>query len=59
MDNNVMKEVQRTKESIKEARALICETRQEGDIRLARLKKRKDREKRETKGPDDEFWLNA
>lgn len=59
MDSDVVKEVQRVRESIKEARTLIHEHREVQAKRRAASAKRKDTELRETKGVDDDFWLNA
>lgn len=59
MDNDVMKEVQRVRESIKEARTEIAGYRHERDARGLEVTRRKARERRETKGLDDEFWLQV
>ncbi|KAI0758327.1 hypothetical protein BC629DRAFT_1552042 [Irpex lacteus] len=59
MDNDMVKEVQRVRESIKEARSEIAEYRSERDARDGEMLKRRARERRETKGVDDEFWLQV
>lgn len=59
MDNDMVKEVQRVRESIKEARLEIAEYRSERDARDGEMLKRRARERRETKGVDDEFWLQV
>jgi hypothetical protein len=59
MDNDMGKEVQRVRESIKEARTEIAEYRHERAVRQGDLQRRRARERRETKGVDDEFWLQV
>lgn len=59
MDNDVLKEVQRVKEGIAEACVMVRKYAQAEQARADEWKKRRDREKRETKGVDDDFWLNA
>lgn len=59
MDEDVTKEVQRVRENVKEARAAVREFREEREKRLVGAKQRKENERRETKGLDDDFWLNA
>ncbi len=59
MDDDVGKEVQRVRESIGEARHIIMDHREEQNANDQRVEKRRDLERRETKGVDDEFWLNA
>ncbi|KAI0087935.1 hypothetical protein BDY19DRAFT_199872 [Irpex rosettiformis] len=59
MDNDMVKEVQRVRESIKEAWSEIAEYRHERNARDVEMKKRRARERRDTKGVDDEFWLQV
>ena len=59
MDNDVTKEAQRVRENIKEAHAEVRAYKDERERRWAGVAERKERERTETKGPDDEFWLNA
>ena len=59
MDNDMVKEVQRVRESIKEARADIEEYRNERSLRDNVVEQRKAREGRDTKDVDDEFWLQV
>ena len=59
MDNDMMKEVQRVRESIREAWTEIAEYRQERDARDVEMARRRARERRETKDVDDEFWLQV
>ena len=59
MDNDVFKEVQRVRESIKEARAEIAEYKIVRDTQDQQVRKRRARERRETKGVDDDFWLQV
>ncbi|KIP06592.1 hypothetical protein PHLGIDRAFT_19407 [Phlebiopsis gigantea 11061_1 CR5-6] len=59
MDNDVTKEAQRVRENVKEARAEVRAYKDERERLWAGVAERKERERTETKGPDDEFWLNA
>lgn len=59
MDEDVIKEVRRVRESLKEAFALVREYADAEKSRKAQVKERKDRQLKDTKGVDDEFWLNA
>ena len=61
MDNDVSCEVQRVRENIRETRALVKEVKGEQRARSAEFLARRDREResRETKGVNDEFWLGV
>ncbi|GJE94890.1 hypothetical protein PsYK624_110660 [Phanerochaete sordida] len=59
MDNDVVKEIERVRQHIKEVRATTEAFREEREVRYEQIALRKDQEERETKRPDDEFWLNA
>ncbi|KAK7692680.1 hypothetical protein QCA50_004313 [Cerrena zonata] len=59
MDDDVSKEVHRVQESVKEAYEMIQEYVQARDARMNRLETRRIKQKSETKGVGDEFWLNA
>lgn len=59
MDEDTMKDVQRVNESIKEVYDDIAEVRAELEVEEKQLARRRAKEKRDTKGIDDEFWLNA
>ena len=59
MDDDILKEVQRVRENVKEARAVMREFREERARRRVGAQQKREREEKETKGPDDEFWLNA
>lgn len=59
MDEDTMKDVQRVNESIKEVYDDIAEVRAELEAEEKQLARRRAKEKRDTKGIDDEFWLNA
>ena len=59
MDDDVSKEVHRVRESVKEAYEMIGEYVRARDARMNQLEARKDKQKRETKGVGDEFWLNV
>jgi hypothetical protein len=50
-------EIEHVKESIREAREYVGEWREERSVRKAELLRRKEREKRETKELDSDFWL--
>ncbi|KAI0371133.1 hypothetical protein BV20DRAFT_1112799 [Pilatotrama ljubarskyi] len=57
MENDVATEVQRVRLGIQETRMLVRECREDCRARTADRQERQDRERRETKGPDDDFWL--
>ncbi|KAI0829668.1 hypothetical protein BC628DRAFT_1512381 [Trametes gibbosa] len=57
MDNDVNMEVQRVRLGIQEARSLVRECREDSKTRAREVQKRRDREQRDTKGTDDDFWL--
>ncbi|KAI0356176.1 hypothetical protein OH77DRAFT_238840 [Trametes cingulata] len=57
MENDVATEVQRVRLGIQEARMLVHECREDCRARASEKRERRDRERRETKGPDDDFWL--
>ena len=59
MDDDTAKDVQRVRESIKEARSSVAQAREELAMEEDQLSERRAKEKRETKGVDDDFWLNA
>ncbi|KAH8083813.1 hypothetical protein BXZ70DRAFT_577166 [Cristinia sonorae] len=59
MDNDVVKEVQRVKEGIAEACVMVREYVQADQARVAEWRKKRERMRKETKGLDDDFWLNA
>lgn len=59
MDHDVTKEVERVRQNIKEMRAVTQAFREECKVRREQVARRRDREEKETKRPDDEFWLNA
>ena len=50
-------EIQHVKESIKEAHDYVGKWQEERSARRAELLRRKERERRETKEPDSDFWL--
>ncbi|KAI0645394.1 HET-domain-containing protein [Trametes meyenii] len=58
MDNDVATEVQRVRLGIQEARALVRECREESKTRTSAMQKRREKERTETKGTDDDFWLD-
>ena len=59
MDNDIVKEVQRVRESIKETKAEIAEFNSERRAQEKQVQKRRAREEHDTKGIDDEFWLQV
>lgn len=59
MDDDIHKEVQRVRESIREARADIADYKTQRHVQDRAVLKRKARERRETKGVDDDFWLQV
>jgi hypothetical protein len=50
-------EIDHVKESIREARDYVGEWQEEKKARRTELLKRRERERRETKEPDSDFWL--
>ncbi|GBE81268.1 hypothetical protein SCP_0309950 [Sparassis crispa] len=59
MDNDIAGEVQRVKDHIREARALVGEFKAERRARSERVQERRDKQRQETKGVDDDFWLGV
>jgi len=59
IDRDMTAEVEHVKESIRETREYIEEWQDERSTREAAILKRKEREKRETKLPDSDFWLGV
>ncbi|THH30950.1 hypothetical protein EUX98_g3261 [Antrodiella citrinella] len=59
MDNDVVKEVQRVKEGIAEACVMVREYVEAEQVRSTKWKQQRDRERKDTKTVDDDFWLNA
>ncbi|KAI0769311.1 HET-domain-containing protein [Trametes elegans] len=59
MENDIVTEVQRVRLGIQEARTLVRECRQDCEERTRALQKRRERERRETKGAEDDFWLGT
>ncbi|KAH9949617.1 hypothetical protein B0H21DRAFT_727654 [Amylocystis lapponica] len=59
MDGDIAAEVQRVQHGIREAWTLIHDHKQGQETRNSRGEARRGREKRETKGVDDEFWLGV
>ncbi|OBZ68130.1 hypothetical protein A0H81_11905 [Grifola frondosa] len=59
MDDDVASEVQRVKDAIKEAGLMIEECREAQAARREVLLERQARERGETKGVDDDFWLGV
>ncbi|KAH9176668.1 hypothetical protein EDB89DRAFT_1939349 [Lactarius sanguifluus] len=57
IDRDMTAEIQHVKESIKEAHEYVGEWQGERRARTAELLRRKERERRETKEPDSDFWL--
>lgn len=49
-------EIEHVKESIREAREYVGEWQEERSARQVELSKRRERERRETKEPDSDFW---
>lgn len=56
IDRDMTAEIQHVKESIKEAQEYVGEWREERSARRAELLRRKERERRETKELDSDFW---
>lgn len=50
-------EIEHVRESIREAREYVGEWQEERSARRAELLKKKERERRETRRPDSDFWL--
>jgi len=59
IDLDMATEIEHVKESIRETREYIEEWQEERSTREAALSKRREREKRETKLPDSDFWLGV
>ncbi|KAH9831221.1 uncharacterized protein C8Q71DRAFT_850923 [Rhodofomes roseus] len=59
MDDDISCEVQRVRESIRETRALVKEVKSEQRLRSSEFLAQRDKEDRETKGINDEFWLGV
>ncbi|KAI8993779.1 hypothetical protein BD414DRAFT_480424 [Trametes punicea] len=59
MDHDIATEVQRVRLGIQEARTLVRECREDCQARATARQKRRDRERRETRGTDDDFWLGV
>ncbi|KAH9045086.1 hypothetical protein EDB84DRAFT_1469089 [Lactarius hengduanensis] len=57
IDRDMTADIQHVKESIKEAHEYVGEWQDERRARRAELLRRKERERRETKEPDSDFWL--
>ncbi|KAI9461206.1 hypothetical protein BJY52DRAFT_213982 [Lactarius psammicola] len=57
IDRDMTAEIQHVKESIKEAHDYVGEWQEERSARRTELLRRKERERRETKEPDSDFWL--
>ncbi|KAH9057310.1 hypothetical protein EDB87DRAFT_1631869 [Lactarius vividus] len=57
IDRDMTAEIQHVKESIKEAHEYVGEWQKERNARRTELLRRKERERRETKEPDSDFWL--
>ncbi|KAI9442438.1 hypothetical protein H4582DRAFT_2072998 [Lactarius indigo] len=57
IDRDMTAEIQHVKESIKEAHEYVGEWQKERSARRAELLRKKERERRETKEPDSDFWL--
>jgi hypothetical protein len=52
-------EIEHVKESIREAQEYVGEWRDERSARKAELLRKKERERRETKQLDSDFWLGV
>ncbi|KAI9067125.1 hypothetical protein FKP32DRAFT_1588937 [Trametes sanguinea] len=59
MENDVATEVQRVRLGIQEARSLVRECREDCLARASARQERRERERRDTKSADDEFWLGV
>ncbi len=59
MDDDITKDVHRVREAIRDVRGDIAEVRAQKQAEAGRLAERRATEKRETKGVDDDFLLNA
>jgi hypothetical protein len=55
-DRDMAAEIEHVKESIREAREYVGEWQEERSARQVELSKRRERERRETKEPDSDFW---
>jgi hypothetical protein len=59
IDRDMAAEIEHVKESIREAREYVGEWQEERNARKAELLRKKEREKRETREPDSDFWLDV
>ena len=59
MVEDVIKEVHRVRQSLKEAFAMVRECAEAEHTRKTQQKERKERQIKDTRGVDDDFWLNA
>ncbi|KAL7281291.1 hypothetical protein PYCCODRAFT_1466461 [Trametes coccinea BRFM310] len=59
METDVATEVQRVRLGIQEARSLVRECREDCKARASARQERRERERRDTKSADDEFWLGV
>lgn len=57
VDRDMAAEIEHVRESIREAREYVGEWQEERSARRAELLKKKERERRETRRPDSDFWL--
>jgi len=57
IDRDMTAEIEHVKESIKETRDYVGEWQEERSARRAEFLRKKERERRETKEPDSDFWL--
>ena len=57
IDRDMAAEIEHVKESIREAREYVQEWQEERNARQVQLSKGRERERRETKEPDSDFWL--
>lgn len=59
MDEDVIKEVRRVRESLQEAFTMVREYVEAENSRIAQQKERRERQQKDTKEIDDDFWLNV
>ena len=59
MDEDVVREVRRVRESLQEAFTMVREYADAENQRLIEQKERREKQQKETKEVDDDFWLNA
>lgn len=59
IDRDMTAEIEHVKESIREAQEYVGEWRDERSARKAELLRKKERERRETKQLDSDFWLGV